>query len=213
MIFTGKVPLNGWDFSHQFATLLANIALLDELVDAIELLLTRQSSPRLVAPAPDESQLTTILNAAVRVPDHAGLNPWEFIVSHGEGLDRLSELFVKATAAEGGDEAALAKAANMLQRAPMVITVVAKVVQHPKVPVIEQHLAVGCACMAMQQAAFALGLGGIWRTGSLAFNTQLHHDLGLGEHDQIIGFLYLGTPAVKAPTKPTKSAENFVRYL
>ncbi|QYJ87635.1 NAD(P)H nitroreductase [Shewanella mesophila] len=182
-------------------------------MDAIELLLTRQSSPRLVAPAPDESQLTTILNAAVRVPDHGGLNPWEFIVASGDGLDKLSQLFVKATAADGGDEATLAKVANMPRRAPMVVTVVAKVVEHPKVPEIEQHLAVGCACMAMQQASFALGLGGIWRTGSLAFNAQLHQDLGLGANDQIIGFLYLGTPAVKAPIKPTKPAENFVRYL
>lgn len=38
-------------------------------------------------------------------------------------------------------------------------------------------------------------------------------DMGLGEQDQIVGFLYLGTPAVKAPLKPQKSADSAVRYL
>lgn len=182
-------------------------------MDAIELLLTRQSSPRLVAPAPSESQLNTILSAAVRAPDHGGLNPWEFIVATGEGLDRLGALFVDATQADGGDTSTIDKVRNMPQRAPMVITVVAKVVEHAKVPALEQHLAVGCACMAMQQAAFALGLGGIWRTGGLAFNRHLHQALALDDDAQIIGFLYLGTPAITAPIKPTKSAQGFVRYL
>ncbi|MCG9723246.1 NAD(P)H nitroreductase [Shewanella sp. Isolate7] len=182
-------------------------------MDAIELLLTRQSCPRLVAPAPDEAQLTQILNAAVRVPDHAGLTPWEFIIAEGDGLTRLADHFVKAMEQDCGDEAAIAKAANMPMRAPMVVTVVAKVSEHPKVPALEQHIAAGCACMAMQQAAFALGLGGIWRTGPLAFNRHLHRELDLGEQDQIVGFLYLGTPAVKAPLKPQKSAGSAVRYL
>ncbi|MCG9739047.1 NAD(P)H nitroreductase [Shewanella insulae] len=182
-------------------------------MEAIELLLTRQSCPRLVAPAPDEAQLKQILGAAVRVPDHAGLTPWEFIIAEGDGLTRLAEHFVQAMEEDGGDEVAVAKAANMPMRAPMVVTVVAKVTEHPKVPALEQHIAAGCACMAMQQAAFALGLGGIWRTGPLAFNRHLHQALGLGEQDQIVGFLYLGTPAVKAPVKPQKSADSAVRYL
>ncbi|MCE9678925.1 NAD(P)H nitroreductase [Shewanella sp. AS1] len=182
-------------------------------MDAIELLLTRQSTPRLVAPAPNEQQLTTILNAAMRVPDHAGLSPWEFIVATDDGLDKLADAFVDATRGEGAEEAVLSKVANMTKRAPMMIIVVAKVTEHPKVPPLEQQLAAGCACMAMQQAAFAQGLGGIWRTGSLAFNRHLHQSLGLGLQDQIVGFLYLGTPAVEAQSKPLKSFENFVRYL
>ncbi|MDG1750823.1 MAG: nitroreductase, partial [Thalassotalea sp.] len=38
---------------------------------AIDLLLTRQSDPRLTAPAPDKDTLETILTAGMRVPDHA----------------------------------------------------------------------------------------------------------------------------------------------
>ncbi|WP_299789465.1 NAD(P)H nitroreductase [uncultured Shewanella sp.] len=182
-------------------------------MDAIELLLTRQSSPRLVEPGPDEAQLQTILDAGVRVPDHAGLSPWEFIIAQGEGLSRLGGAFYNAVVKKGGDEVLQRKVRGMPLRAPMVIVVVAKPKVHAKVPKLEQLLSAGCATMAMQQAAFAMGLGGIWRTGDMAFDEHVHQALELGGDDQIIGFLYLGTPAVKAPVKATKSGADFVRYL
>jgi len=182
-------------------------------LDAIELLLTRQSSPRLVEPGPDETQLKNILDAAVRVPDHGGLSPWEFIIAQGDGLSRLGEAFLNAVMKKGADETQQSKAKGMPLRAPMVIVVVAKPKPHLKVPEIEQLLAAGCATMAMQQAAFAQGLGGIWRTGEMAFDKHVHQSLGLEGNEQIVGFLYLGTPAVKAPIKTGKQGTNFVRYL
>ncbi|WP_076409329.1 NAD(P)H nitroreductase [Shewanella sp. UCD-KL12] len=182
-------------------------------MDATELLLTRQSCPRLLDPAPNESQLKTILDAGVRVPDHAGLTPWEFIIAQGEGLNRLGNVFLKAAVASGADEVKQTKVSGMPLRAPMVIVVVAKTKAHSKVPELEQLIAAGCSTMAMQQAAFALGLGGIWRTGELAFDRLVHQELQLADSDQIVGFLYLGTPAVKAPIKSSRAGCDFVRYL
>lgn len=182
-------------------------------MDATELLLTRQSCPRLVDPAPNKRQLQTILDAGMRVPDHGGLTPWAFIIATGEGLSRLGDILSTAVVNNGGDEAKQSKAKSMPLRAPMVIIVVAKPKAHGKVPEIEQLLTAGCATMAMQQAAFAMGLGGIWRTGELAFDRGVHKDLDLAEDDQIVGFLYLGTPAVKAPIKSSKANDEYVRYL
>ena len=182
-------------------------------MDAIELLLTRQSTPRLTAPAPDESQLKVILDAAIRVPDHGALAPWEFIIATGEGLETLADIFVDAAKASGADEDFVHKAKGMPMRAPMVITVVAKTQAHPKVPVLEQQIAAGCATMAMQQAAFALGLGAVWRTGDFAFDANVNAALGLKADDQIVGFLYIGTPAVAAPKKPQRGGSQYARYL
>lgn len=182
-------------------------------MDAIELLLTRQSTPRLTAPAPDESQLKVILDAAIRVPDHGALAPWEFIIATGEGLETLADIFVDAAKASGADEDFVHKAKGMPMRAPMVITVVAKTQVHPKVPVLEQQIAAGCATMAMQQAAFALGLGAVWRTGDFAFDANVNAALGLKADDQIVGFLYIGTPAVAAPKKPQRDGSQYARYL
>lgn len=182
-------------------------------MDAIELLLTRQSTPRLTAPAPDASQLKVILDAAIRVPDHGALAPWEFIIATGEGLETLADIFVNAAKASGADEDFIHKAKGMPMRAPMVITVAAKTQAHPKVPVLEQQIAAGCATMAMQQAAFALGLGAVWRTGDFAFDANVNTALGLKAEDQIVGFLYIGTPAVAAPKKPQRDGSQYARYL
>lgn len=43
-------------------------------------------------------------------------------------------------------------------------------------------------------AARALGYGGLWRSGSLMYDRGFHRELELGEDEQIVGFLYLGTP-------------------
>ncbi|MBB1438213.1 NAD(P)H nitroreductase [Shewanella sp. SG41-4] len=182
-------------------------------MDAKQLLLTRQSTPRLVAPAPNAEQLTFILDAAARVPDHGALTPWEFIIAVDDGLAKLADIFVDAAKKSGADEAFLTKVSNMPYRAPMVITVVAKTQTHDKVPVLEQHIAAGCATMAMQQAAFSIGLGAVWRTGDFAFDANVHQQLGLSEQDQIVGFLYVGMPAVKAPIKPLKNGQQYARYL
>ncbi len=182
-------------------------------MDAIELLLTRQSTPRLTTPAPNDRELKIILDAAIRVPDHGALTPWEFIIATGKGLEILADIYVNAAKKRGADEDFLHKAKGMPMRAPMVITVVAKTLQHSKVPILEQQIAAGCATMAMQQAAFALGLGAVWRTGEFAFDANVNQALGLKAEDQIVGFLYVGTPAVIAPTKPLRDGRQFARFL
>ncbi|MBV7317102.1 NAD(P)H nitroreductase [Shewanella sp. NIFS-20-20] len=180
---------------------------------ATELLLNRQSCPRLQAPAPDPAQLSLMLNAAVRAPDHGGLNPWEFIIATGDGLKRLGDIFVAAKVQEGADASVLERSGALPLRAPMVIVVVCKYQAHDKVPKLEQQLAAGCACMAMQQAAFSQGLGAIWRTGDLAFNPLINQALGLSGDDQIVGYLYVGTPVIAAQLKPQRSGEAYARYL
>ena len=182
-------------------------------MDAKQLLLTRQSTPRLIAPAPNAEQVTFLLDAAARVPDHGALTPWEFIIAVDDGLAKLANIFIDAAKQQGADEAFVTKVGNMPYRAPMVITVVAKVQTHHKVPALEQHIAAGCAVMAMQQAAFSIGLGAVWRTGDFAFDANVHQQFGLSKTDQIVGFLYVGTPAVTAPIKPLKNGQQFARYL
>lgn len=182
-------------------------------MQAQELLLCRQSCPRLVSPAPTDEALQLILNAAVRVPDHGNLTPWEFIIVKDDGLSRLGDIFSQALIETNAEQVKIEKSKNLPLRAPMIIIGVAKCTQHAKVPVLEQQISAGCSMMAMQQAAFSLGYGGIWRTGELAFNKHVHQSLNLNELDQIVGFLYLGTPAIDVPTKPLRTSADFVRYL
>lgn len=182
-------------------------------MDALELLLNRQSSPRLQAPGPDEEQLDRILRAGLRAPDHATLQPWRFLVAEGDGLDRLGQIFAEALVQDGAEPEKQERALTLPHRAPMVITVVARVKDNPKVPRIEQQLSAGCALMAMQMAAQAQGLGGIWRTGSFSHHPHVRSALGLAPDDDIVGFLYLGTPSKRVPARPGPEPDAFVERL
>ncbi len=109
-------------------------------MEALDLLLNRRSIAKLDAPAPQNEALDNILRAGLRAPDHGALTPWRFVVAQGEGLAKLAAILEQAEIANGSDEAVISKAKNAPFRAPMVITVIAKVTHSEKIPAFEQHL-------------------------------------------------------------------------
>lgn len=182
-------------------------------MDALDLLLNRRSIAKLSSPAPEGHVLENIIRAGLRAPDHAGLTPWRFVISQGEGLNKLSDILVSAAKAESSEEAVIEKLKNAPFRAPMVITVIAKVTEHEKVPALEQYLSAGCAVQAMQMAAVAQGFQGFWRSGKWMFHQGVHQAFGLEGDDEIVGFLYLGTPACTPMKVPERDLSKFVEYL
>lgn len=183
-------------------------------MDAIDLLLNRHSHGRLELPAPTADELELIVKAGLRAPDHAHLRPWRFIVYQGAGRQQLADLFERAAINNPElDDAAVAKAPTMPFRAPIVITVISKVKAHPKVPALEQHLSAGCAVMAMQQAALALGYGGIWRSGVYASDPQVRAAFDLADEDEIVGFLYLGTAKGETRVAAMPLLEKYVEFI
>jgi nitroreductase len=165
-------------------------------MDALELLVNRRSASRLAEPAPAGEQLTTfcVPVCARRITVRC---------SHGISLSlkvkaAIASALLEQGAAAGQDEKGIEKARSAPFRAPMIIAVVAKCQPEHKVPVWEQEMSAGCAVMAMQMAAVAQGFNGIWRTGPLTESLVVREGLACGEHDKIVGFLYLGTPQLKA---------------
>jgi nitroreductase len=142
------------------------------------------------------------------------LHPYTFIVATGDGLDRLEAIMQRAAIATGKPDDVVQRAIRMPKRAPMVIIVAATPTPHDVVPVFDQQLTAGCAVMAMQMAAQALGFGGIWKSGWFMYDRGLHRELGLAEQDQIVGFLYLGTPQRELPPPPpAEDIDSYVRTL
>jgi nitroreductase len=182
--------------------------------DQLQFLLRRQSCGALGLPAPDGDALRLIVGAALRVPDHQRLHPYVFIIASGEGLQRLGAIMQRAAIAAGKPDDVVQRSVRMPSRAPMVIIVAATPRPHDAVPVFDQQLAAGCAVMAMQMAAQALGFGGMWRSGWFMYDRGLHAELGLRDEDQIVGFLYVGTPLRELPPPPdVADADSFVRWL
>lgn len=165
-------------------------------MDALEALTTRRSSPRLTTPAPSREQLDIIVQSALRAADHALLRPSRFLLLQDQALTKLGELFVAAEVADGVEltPAQREKIFNKPLRAPSIIVAIAALQEHPKVPSIEQEYSAAAAVQCMSLAAYAQGLGSMWRTGSKAYHEIVRSGLGVQSHEKIIGFLYLGTP-------------------
>lgn len=175
-------------------------------------LLNRVSMPLLEEPAPSHEQLENIFQAALRSPDHGRLNPYRFIVIGGEQRQALGELFVERLLALNpeADEKACNKARNMPLRAPLLVALVACPRQHAKVPVAEQVCTTACAGQNILHAAFAQGLGAVWRTGWVAEDKEIIRRLGLKEDEQMLGYIYLGTPKNPAKSAPAIDSSTFV---
>lgn len=182
-------------------------------MSAIDLLLNRNSYPKLQDPAPKGEQREKIFQAALRAPDHAMLKPWRFVVIEGDrrktlGLDMADIMFASNPTAT---DAEMTKVQNTLRRAPLVIVAICKMIDHPKIPKIEQLLSTGCAIHQMLLAAEDLGFGGIWRTGVLAYHAGIAKLLGLQSDETIVGFLYLGTPAGERKVMHTLNTADFFK--
>jgi len=185
--------------------------------DAIDLLKTRRSvKPRdMIAPGPTPEQLTRILAAATRVPDHGKLAPWRFILFEGDARvragDVIASVFAKkhpqATAAEIEIEK------KRLTDAPLVIGVVSFTKPHPKVPAWEQELSAGASAMNIVTAATALGYGACWLTGWFAFDRDVLDAFGLKADEKLAGFIHIGRPTRPNEERPRPDLSAIVtRY-
>lgn len=176
-------------------------------MNALELVLNRVSCSKLKKPAPTAEQRSVMYQAALRAADHANLQPWRFLEIEHSGLDHLGDLLLSA--ARLSDPELTEVQAERLKkkpfRAPLIIAAIARTIAHPKVPEWEQLISAGCAVQNMINAAFALGVGAYWRTGSLVEDPVVMEGLGLQAGEKLIGFIYLGTPAI--PLKPVPKSD------
>lgn len=182
-------------------------------MDAITAITERVSVKKLTGPGPSAEQLDTLYRAAFRAPDHAWMRPWRYLTIKDAGLQSLGEVFAEACILATPDlaEDKIEKCRNMPKRAPLIIVAIANIQPHVKVPAIEQRLAVGAGIQNILTAAYAMGLGAIWRTGAMAQSHHVQQSLGLTESEEIVGFVYVGHVNCKLKKPPVLDKEQFVQ--
>jgi len=165
-------------------------------------------------PAPTTEQIKLILQAAMSAPDHGELIPYRFLVIEGEAMQELSEVFEQAIIKRNpdADEATVNKQKNKPLRAPLIITVIARITQNPKIPEVEQILSAGCAAQHIQLASRALGFGSIWLTGDNSYDMSVYEALGLQINERVIGFIYIGTSPTIAQKKNRVDSNTITHY-
>ena len=181
-------------------------------MDAIKNLLSRNSINKLVSPHPTPSEMETIYQAALRAPDHANLKPSSFIEITGQGLEKLSNIFLQYAKEHVNDlkSEKITKYKNAPYRAPMIIIVISNIVEHKKVPEIEQILSTSAATQNILLALHALNYGAIWRTGIFALNDDIGSYLDLNENQKILGYLYVGTPSITPKKNPDIDINKYI---
>jgi nitroreductase len=182
--------------------------------DTIDFLKTRRSvKPRdMSGPGPSPAELETILTVGARVPDHAKLAPWRFIVFEGDARARAGEIIARVFSRNNPQAAPadIETERRRLMDAPLVIAVVSFSRPHPKVPEWEQQLSAGASAMNIVTAASALGYGANWLTGWFAFDRDVLDGFGLKPDEMIAGFIHIGTPTKQNEDRPRPALSEIV---
>ena len=174
--------------------------------EVLDFFLTRRSHPCLTmtSPGPGEAELKDILTAAARVPDHGKLAPWRFIVYRTAQGEVIGQKLLEIQEAQYGalDEARRTQELTRFTRAPLVVGVVSTAAVHPKIPVWEQELSAGAACMSLLCAASASGYASQWLSEWYCFDETAARYLGCGADERFAGFIHIGTPSQGPVERP-----------
>ena len=182
-------------------------------MDALELLLSRDSAVRLQEPGPSSEELDTIFKSALRAPDHGLLRPWRFIVITKDKRERFGEVMAELLKLNKPDATPemLAGQRQKALRSPVIVVAVARTIQTEKnIPAVEQLLSAGAATQNIMLATHALGYGAMWSTGWPAYDAKVKQALGLEPGDAIAGFIYIGTRTGGSKTIPRPVPADYV---
>lgn len=169
-------------------------------MDIFEAVQNRQSISRVKQDPVSRELIEKVLSAAVQAPNHFRVRPWRFVVLTGAARQQLGDVMAQSLLArqpESLDSALAAERARPL-RAPVLIAVGVDRPSEPKVSEIENICATAAAVENMLLAAYALGLGAMWRTGPAAVDPAVKKFLGFDPDQQLIAFVYIGYPEAES---------------
>lgn len=164
---------------------------------ALSLLETRRSCrPRdLVEPGPDKGELARMLAIAARTPDHGKLHPWRFVHVPRGARAAFADLLQRAYREEHPEPVPAEIEANerFAHQAPTLIVALSSPKPSAKIPLWEQQLSCGAACMNLVSAAHATGYCAGWVTGWAAYSETVRNAFGSAD-ERIAGFIFIGSP-------------------
>jgi nitroreductase len=171
--------------------------MLNDRTSPLTLLESRRSGrPRdMVEPGPGADELRRILSVAARTPDHGKLHPWRFVHVPRERRAAFAELLHRAfRETDPAPRTAELEAIDRLaHQAPELVVALFSPRPSVKIPLWEQQLSCGAACMNLEHAAHAFGYAAGWITGWAAYSNTVRDAFGAAP-EQIAGFIYIGTP-------------------
>lgn len=182
---------------------------------AMTFLQNRRSRPAktMALPVPSADQITQILTAAVRVPDHGKLEPWRFVVIQGAAMARLANLAEDRAKALGYDAEKIGKGRGQFDLGLLAVVVISSPKPHEKVPQIEQVLSAGAVCLGILNAAEAAGWGANWLSGWPSHERGfVEAAFGLFPQETVAGIVHIATETNLGPDRPRPDLTKLVDW-
>jgi nitroreductase len=168
--------------------------------------------------APDPLHLELVaqmLEAANWAPSHGKTEPWRFVVYSGAARRIVGDAFGAAFRLLHPDEPAESPGEQAQRervwQAPVWIALGME--PSPKMPEWEELIAFGSAVQNAQLMAGALGLASKWTSGACATHSYVAEVVGFAPTTRLLGFLYVGLPAVPWPTGKRRPLAEKVRWV
>lgn len=187
-----------------------------------EFLLRRRSvvAKKIIPTAPHPDELQTILDCAIRVPDHSNVQPWRITVFEGDARAQFDESVIFSAASMRAIDAGepltdvLAQIEkSRMQRSGVVIAVLFKPVIPHKIPLWEQQLSCGAVCSHMLVAAQSFGYAAQWITEWVAYDKNVIAALGgAPKTDLVAGFIHIGVMEEHPTERKRPSKEQIIQY-
>ena len=179
----------------------------------------RRTSVRRFRPDPiPRETIETLLEAAVRAPNHKLTEPWRFVILTNGARDRFAELRARQRLTKFPDptseeaRTATEKMRKETEQTPALIVVMCAVSPDPKTRE-EDYAAAMMATANLLIAAASLGLGTYLRTGSLMQDPEVTALAGLEPGFRIVGIVSLGYPEADDPPRRRRPASELTRWV
>jgi nitroreductase len=185
-------------------------------MEVLEALRTRRSIGKLAGEVSD-ADLHALVEAGLWAPNHKLTKPWMFTAVRGPARERLAAVWVeivgRATTLEDEDRINfLARESRKPLRAPLLLVVSVRTDSDPVIAT-EDFAAASAAVQNILLAAHAAGFGAVWRTGEMAYRSEINEFLGIDSSDRIVGIVYVGRPAMEPPKAVPRDVASVLRVL
>jgi nitroreductase len=198
-----------------------------EITDSVDTILSairgRRSFPlNQLSPEPiDLDAVRLMLEAANWAPSHGQTEPWRFTVFAGEGRQGLSDAFGIAyrllnPGQPAGSQGEMAQR-NRVWQAPVWVSIgmlpALNERGEPRMPEWEEMVSAGVAAHNAHLVASSMGLGAKWTSGDVVRHPHVVELVGLEPRAKLLGFLYIGRPAIAWPQGTRRPIEDKVRWV
>ncbi|WP_413074832.1 MULTISPECIES: nitroreductase [unclassified Shouchella] len=152
----------------------------------------RRSIKKFKSDALSTEDIIELLEVAKWAPNHKLTEPWRFLLFADEGKETFIQAYLKSQM--GADQSVPEKAqkkATYFRQIPIHLVVVMP--EHPRQKTWdEDYGAVSAMIQNFQLAAWARGIGMIWRTNDWIYDPVFREAIGVKDGEKIIGTLMIG---------------------